>query len=76
MAYPYYALKELLLIGTNVSLLNYLLNRLDRFLEIQIRILEYPKELKFNPKLNRESLERDFLNLFLSYGLALRNNSC
>lgn len=76
MAYPYYALKELLLIGTNVSLLNYLLNRLDRFLEIQIRILEYPKELKFNPKLNRESLERDFLNLFLSYGLALRNNLC
>lgn len=75
MAYPYYALNKLVLIGTNVSLLNYLLNSLNGFLQIQIRILEYPKKLKYNLKLNRKSLERDFLNLFLSYGLALRSNS-
>ncbi len=76
MAYPYYALEKLVLIGVNVSLLNYLLNRLNGFLKIQIQILEYPKNLKYNSKLNRESLERDFLCLFLSYGLALRSNSC
>ena len=76
MAYPYYALNKLVLIGTNISLLNYLLNSLNGFLQIQIRILEYPTKLKYNPKLHRKSLENDFLNLFLSYGLALRSTAC
>lgn len=75
LAYPYYDLKNLLLIGANISSLNYLQNKLVEFFKIQIRILEYPKQLKYNSKLNNEIVERDFLNLFLSYGLALRNNS-
>ncbi|TLY47573.1 MAG: hypothetical protein E6K54_04025 [Gammaproteobacteria bacterium] len=75
LAYPYYVLTKLLLIGANISLLNYILNRLDGFLKLQIRILEYPKQLKYNPELNSEGIERSFMNLFLSYGLALRGNS-
>ena len=75
LAYPYYVLTKLLLIGANISLLNYILNRLDGFLKLQIRILEYPKQLKYNPELNSEGIERSFMNLFLSYGLALRDNS-
>lgn len=76
IAYPYHALNKLVLIGSDDSLLNYLSNKLNGFLQIQIRILEFPKKIKYSSKLNIKSLERDFLNLFLSYGLALRSKSC
>lgn len=74
LAYPYCVLTTLYLIAANRSLLNYLLNRLDGFLKLQIQIVEYPKNLKCNSKLNRKKIEQNFLNLFLSYGLALRSN--
>lgn len=73
LTYPYYILAKLLLIGANIASLNYLLNKLDGFFKLQVRILEYPKQFKYNLKLNNQSIEQVFLNLFLSYGLALSN---
>lgn len=74
LAYPYLVLKELFLIGINIALLNYLLNRLDGFLELQIRLLKYPNSIKCSPIVDRDKLAQNFLSLFLSYGLALRIN--
>lgn len=73
LAYPYLILKELFLIGINIALLNYLLDRLDGFLELQIRLLKYPNSIKCSP-IDRDKLAQNFLSLFLSYGLALRIN--
>ena len=72
LAYPYHSLRELFLIGSNISLLSYLLNKLDGFLELKIQILKHQNRIKYSPRLNRINLEQKFLNLFLSYGLALR----
>ena len=72
LAYPYHSLRELFLIGSNISLLSYLLNKLDGFLELKIQILKHQNRIKYSSRLNRINLEQKFLNLFLSYGLALR----
>lgn len=74
LAYPYLILKELFLIGINISLLNYLLITLDGFLELQVRLLKYPNFIKCSPIVDRDKLAQNFLSLFLSYGLALRIN--
>lgn len=74
LAYPYLIFKELFLIGINRALLNYLLNTLDGFLELQVRLLKYPNSIKCNPIVDRAKLAQNFLSLFLSYGLALRIN--
>ncbi|WP_339050081.1 type IV pilus biogenesis protein PilM [Rickettsiella endosymbiont of Xylota segnis] len=74
LAYPYLILKELFLIGINIALLNYLLNTLDGFLELQVRLLKYPNSIKCSPIVDSDKLAKNFLSLFLSYGLALRTN--
>ena len=74
LAYPYLIFKELFLIGINRALLNYLLNTLDGFFELQVRLLKYPNSIKCNPIVDRANLAQNFLSLFLSYGLALRIN--
>lgn len=74
LAYPYLILKELFLIGINMALLNYLLNMLDGFLELQVRLLKYPNSIKCRPIVDKDNLSQNFLSLFLSYGLALRIN--
>ncbi|MFZ0218658.1 MAG: pilus assembly protein PilM [Candidatus Aquirickettsiella sp.] len=75
LAHPYCILKQIFLIGANKLLLNYLVNRLDGFLELKIQILKQGDRIKFNSQLNRSKLEENFLNIFLSYGLALKINS-
>lgn len=60
LAYPYLFLKQLFIIGSNNALLSYLMHQLDGFLGLKIQTLKH-QNLKF-------------LNLFLSYGLALRSN--
>jgi hypothetical protein len=72
LAYPYRILRDLFLIGSDSSFLNYLINKLDGFLEIRIQIFKCKNQINYIPELNRNELERKFLTLFQSYGLALR----
>lgn len=72
LAYPYRSLRELFLIGANISLLNYLINKLAGFLDLKVKILNYRNQIKHGPEVNADKLKQNFLNLFLSYGLALR----
>ncbi|MGC1855006.1 MAG: pilus assembly protein PilM [Candidatus Aquirickettsiella sp.] len=72
LAYPSRILRELFLLVVDISLLNYLLNGLDGFSELKIKTLRYENQLKSISELNRNKLEQKFLDLFLSYGLALR----
>jgi Tfp pilus assembly PilM family ATPase len=74
LTYPYFILKKLFLIGINIALLNYLLKRLDGFLELKIQLLKYPNSIKCSPIIDRDKLLQNFPNLLLSYGLALRTN--
>lgn len=61
LAQPYFFLKQLFIVGSNNSLLSYLMHKLDGFLDLKIQTLKHQNQ--------------KFLNLFLSYGLALRINS-
>ena len=72
LAHPYHSLRELFLIGVDSSLLNYLISKLDGFLEIKPQILKCQNQINYIPELNKNELEQKFLTLFLSYGLALR----
>jgi hypothetical protein len=73
LAYPYYVFKQLVFIGSNESLLNYLITRLDGFLEIKAQALKCEGRLIYKQELNRNKLlDHEFSSLFLSYGLALR----
>ncbi len=72
LAYPSRILRELFLLVVDISLLNYLSNELDGFSELKIKTLRYENQLKSISGLNRNKLEQKFLDLFLSYGLALR----
>lgn len=72
LAYPYRILTELVLICANNTLLSYLLNKLDGFLELKVQALKYCNQINYSSELNTDKLKQNFLNLFLSYGLALR----
>ena len=72
LAYPYRILKKLFLIGVNNSQLIYLLNKLDGFLEIKVQTLKYTNKINYSSELNTSKFKQSFLNLFLSYGLALK----
>lgn len=61
LAHPYLFLKQLFIIGSNNLLLSYLMHKLDGFLGLKLQTLKHKNQ--------------KFLNLFLSYGLALRSNS-
>lgn len=74
LAYPYLLLKQLFIIGSNNSVLSFLLSKLDGFLELKIHVLKNQNRIKYNEKLNSKEIKQKFLNLFLSYGLALRIN--
>lgn len=74
LAYPYLFLKQLFIIGSNPSLLNFLLYKLDGFLQLKIKILKNKNRIKYNAEINSKEVNKKFLNLFLSYGLALRIN--
>lgn len=72
LAYPYRILKKLFLIGGNNSLIIYLLNKLDGFLELKVQTLKHKNQINYSSELNTSKLKQNFLNLFLSYGLALK----
>lgn len=74
LAHPYFFLKQLFIIGTNDLLLSYLMHKLEGFLDLKIQTLKYQNQIKYISELNKDKLEQKFLNLFLSYGLALRVN--
>jgi len=74
LTYPYLIFKKLFLMGINIALSNYLLNRLDGFLELQIQILKCPTSIKCSPVIDIDKLVQNFPSLLLSYGLALRVN--
>ncbi len=61
LAHPYLFLKQLFIVGSNNLLLSYLMYKLDGFLDLKIKTLKHKN--------------KKFLNLLLSYGLALRNHS-
>ncbi len=72
LAYPYRILRELFLIGVNNSLLIYLLNKLDGFLDLNVQTLKHRNQINYGSELSTSKLRQNFLNLFLSYGLALK----
>jgi Tfp pilus assembly PilM family ATPase len=72
LTHPYLFLKQLFIIGSNNSLLSYLRDKLDRFLDLTVQSLKHQNQIKYSTELNKDKLEQKFLNLFLSYGLALR----
>ncbi|EDP45994.1 type IV pilus biogenesis protein PilM [Rickettsiella grylli] len=66
LSHPDYSVNQITLIGSDPSLVHYLLIQLDGFLKINVKNLE--KECMAHSELNK-----NFLRLFLSYGLALRS---
>jgi Tfp pilus assembly PilM family ATPase len=74
LAYPYFFVKQLFIIGSNNSLLSYLMHKLDGFLDLKIQTLKHQNQIKYREELNSKEIKKEFLNLFLSYGLALRIN--
>jgi Tfp pilus assembly PilM family ATPase len=74
LAYPCLFLKQLFIIGSNNSLLIFLLQELDGFLGLKIQIFKNKNQIKYNPELNSNEINQKFLDLFLSFGLALRIN--
>lgn len=75
LAHPDYSLSQIFLMGANQSLLSYLIERLEKFLKVKIAILKYQNRIKYSSNLNGHRVEKNSLNLFLSYGLALRASS-
>lgn len=73
MTYPYRFLKQLFVIGFNNSVLSFLLHKLDGFLQLKIITLDQ-NQFKYSAEINSKEIKQNFLNLFLSYGLALRTN--
>jgi hypothetical protein len=74
LTYPFRFLKQLFIISFNSSVLNFLLHRLDGFLQLKIKTLKNQNCLKYSTEINSNKIKQKFLNLFLSYGLALRIN--
>lgn len=70
LAYPYNILTQLVFLGPKSSLLKYLIDKLNGFLDLKIQELH---ELKFKcSNLNSYELNNLLPSLFLSYGLALK----
>lgn len=74
LAYPYLLLNQLVVVSSNNSILSFLLSKLEGFLELKIRVLTNENRIKYHTKLNNREIRQNFINLFLSYGLALRIN--
>jgi type IV pilus assembly protein PilM len=72
LSHPYYKQRKLLFIGSNLTLLKFLVKRMDGFCGLKTEMVAWEKSLLSEDSLKEEEFKKLFPSLFLSFGLALR----
>jgi|GEM_PF-1831899 Tfp pilus assembly PilM family ATPase len=72
LAYPYYTFNKIFFIGSNYSLLEFLVKKMIDIYGLKVEILSLNKGLNYADDVNKEKFISLFSALYLSFSLALR----